>query len=139
MNFYAGIWLDNEKAHIIKLSKDGNEQIQTVESEFEGRTRFPGEGKNYSRLGNMFFNPMKKRTKRNSLALHRYFQHIIHNLDDVSEVYIFGPAEAKKFLEKEIKQNQQLANKLSQVDSADHLTQNQMLAKVKAFYANRND
>lgn len=129
----VGIWLDNEKAYIITLV-NGNETVEKIESNVETRVRIEGETKSYSRLGGMLINPQKKKTKRKNHQLKDYFKSIIRKTKDASSIYIFGPADAKTNLKKIVEQEKNLNKKLKRVDSSDRLTENQMIAKVKAVF-----
>jgi hypothetical protein len=129
----VGIWLDNEKAYIITLN-DGNENVEKIESKIETRVRIEGEKKSYSRLGGMFINPQKKKTKRKNHQLKEYFNLILRKTRGASSIYIFGPADAKNNLKKVVQQEKSLTHKLKQVDPSDKLTQNQMIARVKEVF-----
>ena len=129
----VGIWLDNEKAYIITLV-DGNENVEKIESNVETRVRIEGETKSYSRLGGMFINPQKKKTKRKNHQLKDYFNLIIRKAKDANGIYIFGPADAKTSLKKVVQQERNLTRKLRRVDSSDRLTENQMIARVKEVF-----
>ena len=129
----VGIWLDNEKAYIITLV-NGNERVEKIESNVETRVRYKGETKSYSRLGGMFINPQKKKTKRKNHQLRDYFNSILRRTRDANSIYIFGPAEAKKNLEKVYHKEKSLTNKLKRVESSDRLTENQMVARVKEVF-----
>jgi len=128
-----GIWIDHEKAYLITLTEEG-ETFETIESEIETRVRFEGETKNYSRLGNQFINPQKKKTERYKHQVSDYVHKIMEKISDASDLYIFGPAEAKIRLEKEIQKDKKLGPKIIKVESCDVLTEKQMIARVKDFY-----
>ncbi len=129
----VGIWLDNEKAYIITLI-DGNENVEKIESNVETRVRFKGETKSYSRLGGMFINPQKKKTKRKKQQLKKYFSNILSRTKDASGIYIFGPADAKTNLKKIYQKEKTFNNKLRKVEASNRLTENQMVAKVKEVF-----
>ncbi|UCG27498.1 MAG: hypothetical protein JSV24_11080 [Bacteroidales bacterium] len=129
----VGIWLDNEKAYIITLV-NGNEHVEKIESNVETRVRFKGETKSYSRLGGMFINPQKKKTKRKNHQLKEYFNSILKRTRDANGIYIFGPADAKKNLKKVYQREKSFTNKLKGVESSDRLTENQMVARVKKVF-----
>jgi len=129
----VGIWLDNEKAYIITLV-DGNENVEKIESNVETRVRIKGERKSYSRLGGMFINPQKKKTKRKNHQLKDYFNIILRRTKDANGIYIFGPADAKTNLKKKVQQQRNLNKKLKRVDPSDRLTENQMIARVKEVF-----
>ncbi|MCK4344946.1 MAG: hypothetical protein KAX05_06625 [Bacteroidales bacterium] len=128
-----GIWLDNEKAYIITLVNN-NERVEKIESNVESRVRYNGEKKAYSRLGGMFINPQKKKTKRKKHQLKDYFDNILQKTRDANEIYIFGPADAKNNLKKTFQKEKNLKEKVKKVESSDKLTQNQMVARVKKVF-----
>lgn len=136
MKKQIGIWLNTDKAVLVSLS-DGGESIHTIESQIESRERFPGEGKNYSRLGAMFVNPSKKLTERRKHQMHHYFDEILHNLEDASSIYLFGPSKTKNLLEKEIRNHHGFEHKMVEVENADRMTQNQLIARVKDHFKGR--
>jgi hypothetical protein len=130
---HIGIWLDTDKAVLVSLT-DGQESIKRIESEVEHRLRFPGEGKNYSRWGAQLINPSKRITNRKKHQLHHYFNEIISNLNDVNSVYLFGPSNTKKLLEKEIRKHHPIDKLPLDVESASKMTENQLIAKVKEHF-----
>jgi len=136
MKKQIGIWLNTDKAVLVSLA-DGNESIHTIESQIESRERFPGEGKNYSRLGSMLVNPSKKITEKRKHQLHHYFDEILHNLEDASSIYLFGPSKTKKLFEKEMKEHHGFDQKVIEVENADKMTTNQLIAKVKDHFKGR--
>ncbi len=128
-----GIWLNSTKAILVDIN-NGSKTVKTIESEIESRTRFPGEGKNYSRLGAMQINPSKKLTNRKKHQLHHYFEEIINNIEDASDLFIFGPSKTKNLLEKELKKHHQFQDKSIETENSDKLTQKQLIAKVKDHF-----
>ncbi|MFA8435502.1 MAG: hypothetical protein ACEPOZ_13360 [Marinifilaceae bacterium] len=131
-----GVWLDTEKAYIISLI-EGEAHVETVKSEVESRVRFPGETKNYSRLGSMVVNPQKKITQRKKHQLKHYFDDICKRIRDAEEIYLFGPADAKLHLSKHLSKDPQLNRRVCRVESEDHITENQMIARVKSIFQTR--
>lgn len=135
MEKQMGVWIDKEKAILISLTEEG-ESIHKIESEVETRVRFTGEKKGFHRLGGMLANPIKRKTERQKHQLHNYFKQIIKNIKDANEILILGPAETKKWLEKELKKNNDhIARKVRGVKSADYISENQIIEKVKKFFA----
>lgn len=128
-----GIWLNSTKAILVDMT-NGTHTVKTIESEVESRTRFPGEGKNYSRLGAMQVNPSKKHTNRKKHQLSHFFNEIMDNIEDASNIFIFGPSTTKNLLEKEIKRHHSFDNKVVETENADKLTPNQLIAKVKDHF-----
>ena len=128
----VGVWLDKEKAYVISMN-GGNHQIEKVESNVETRVRYEGETKSYSGRGGAFFNPSKKRMKREKHQLNHYLDDLCCKLSDAGSVLIFGPADAKKELKKVlIKRKDKPAISL---ESAEKMTENQMVARVREYFS----
>ena len=142
MDTYIGVWLDHRKAHIVSLNKSAHEtEIQldkaiiTIESGVEKHVRLSGG----ARSGKTPYGPQDvavegKMEDRRKHQLHDYYQQIVRRIQDAKKIFILGPGEAKGELSKEIKKSKALAAKLVAVETADKMTENQLAAKVKAFF-----
>lgn len=128
-----GVWLDTEKAYIITLNDSGT-KVDKIESEIESRTRFKGETKAYSRMGNQFINPATKITHKRRHQLKHYFETITDRLANAEEIYLFGPAETKVHLAKHISKERMLKDRIRKVESEDHISEKQMVACVKSVF-----
>ena len=136
MGKLTGIWLDSEKAFVITLI-DGRPAVEKIDSPVETRVRINGEKKQYSRLGGMFVNPQKKRTKRHEQQLKAYYHMIMEKVKDSDAVYVFGPSNTPKRFYKELLHHKELASKVVAYESKGYLTRNQMIARVKRIYEER--
>jgi hypothetical protein len=133
-----GIWLDTNKAVLVSLLNGKNENISILESEVESRTRFPGE-KKPSRVGSLLTNAENKITNRKKQQKHQYFNEIMKTIDqDTQALYLFGPSKTKIELEKELRKHQPFTHKPLVVESADKMTEKQMIAHVKSFFGKNN-
>lgn len=129
----TGIWIDSKKAYIVNLS--GSEaNLSVITSEIEGVTRIEGEGKEYGRFGDQYTTLENKQENRRKHEVAEYLAEIIENIQTAEELVVFGPAQMKIELEKQMKENQALAKKLLEVVSADSMTENQIVAWVKDYY-----
>lgn len=128
-----GIWIDTKKAFIVKLSNNSH-TVKTIESNIETRERVTGETKKYGRFGNQYLTYEKHRLNRKNEQTNQFMKSLLKEIENCDTVVIFGPANMKKVLEKEIKGNMQLANKLVGVSNSELITENQMVALVKDFY-----
>ena len=133
MEKQTGIWIDGSKATIITLS-NGSEQVHTIESQLENRIYHDKEGDKGSFMGAHHISHEKKFEERRKHQLNNFLKEITSFVADTSELYVFGPAETKIELKKMIGDNKTLAKTLKKIESADHMTQNQIIAKVKDFY-----
>ncbi len=133
MGIQTGIWLDSEHAYVITL-REGHVTVEEVESPVETRVRIEGERKPYSRLGGMYVNPQKKRTKRQEQQLRSYFRSIMDKIKDADEIFVFGPSHTPRRFYKELLRHHDLAPRVAGYESEDHLTRNQMVAKVRKVF-----
>jgi len=128
-----GIWIDTKHAVIVKLSNNTH-SIKKIDSTIETRERVEGESKKYGRFGGQYLTFEKNRLHRKNEQTNQYMKSLLKEIDTCDSVVIFGPSNMKKILEKEIKGNMQIADKLSGVSNSEHITENQMVAWVKDFY-----
>ena len=133
MKKQTGVWLDKEKAILINLT-EGNHSVKHIDSDVEGRERFPGEGKNFGRFGSQFLSMENKKKNRTKKQLTAYLKRIVPEIKNADEIVLFGPAEMKTELEKIIIDDHNLKGKLAGVKTADSMTENQMVAWVKDYF-----
>ena len=133
MKKQTGIWLDHEKATIITLVTGGY-KMNTIESDIVTRERIDGETKKYGRFGDQSLSQEKHKERRIKEQTSNYLKNLLSEIKLVDELVLFGPANMKKELEKQILHDAKLASKLKDVVSADSMTENQMIAWVKNFY-----
>jgi len=143
MSKYAGIWLDQKKAHLVILDREEigikpslNESRVCILSGVEKHVRLAGG----SRSGKTPYGPQDvavdgRVDDRRRQQLRSYYREIIHLLQDARRILIFGPGQAKHDLEKEIKKNKSLLSKPLAVETMDKLTERQISAKVKKHFA----
>lgn len=129
----TGIWIDSKQAIIVKLN-DKMETILKVPSGIDGRVRIPGEGKQYTRMGKQFFNDEKKIEEKHNHQLSGYFKNVIEKIKDSDSILIIGPSKSKLGLQKAISQSKNISPKRVMVNAEDHLTDKQVVAKVKEYF-----
>jgi hypothetical protein len=59
--------------------------------------------------------------------------------EDAQALYLFGPSKTKIELEKELRKHQPFTHKPLVVESADKMTEKQMIAHVKSFFEKNNN
>ncbi len=129
----VGIWIDHKKAVIVASS---GETLGILESKMEAHARFNGGTHGKIRSGAQVFLPEDQRDRRDQEYLHKYYAEVIAHLREASAILIFGPGEAKFELEKQLKQTGQPAP-ISGIETADKMTDRQIAAKVKTFFASQ--
>lgn len=133
MKKQLGVWLDYREANLIELQGE-DVQVQTLPSDVD--TSRPKGG---SRTRTVPYGPMDKISESKYLERRKqqeesYFERIIGAVQAADELYVFGPAEAKDGLVKAIKERNAFGPQLRAVETADSMTPNQKIAKVKAFF-----
>ena len=127
-----GIWLDCKEAFVIELN-NAEASVLHIPSEVEdfhvkggSRTRQP--------WGPMDKTSDTKYLGRRETQLKHYYNRIMEKAGDADELFVFGPAEAKKGLEKAINTSKAFRPQLLSTETADSMTQNQMVARVRTFF-----
>lgn len=129
----TGIWLDRKKAIIITLF-EYNHLLKKIESGVITRDRVPGETKMFGRFGDQFLSLEKTKKNRLNEQITKYLKSLIIEIKNVEEFVLFGPGNIKNELEKLIRKDNVLSSKLKAVETADSMTENQMVAWLKKFY-----
>lgn len=133
MEKYAGVWIDHEKAFIVRKYFD-NEDTICVASGVEGSFRLSGGSRAPTPYGPQDVASEKKIERRRSHHLHQYYQKVINKIDSAESIYIFGPGEAKFELEKEIKKIKELSSTIARIETTDKMTERQIVSKAKKFF-----
>jgi hypothetical protein len=130
----AGVWLDQNKAYIIRLDGNHEPEMKKIKSEVESRVRIPGEGKVFARFGNAFLDDQEKKQRRQQQQRRRYFDSILKELAGVNYLFLFGPGKAKEELKKRMEKKPACAATIVAEETTDRLTKNQMIALTKKFF-----
>ena len=116
---HAGIWMDNRTAYIITSpNEDGTYTIQgkVKSDEYHG-----GKGEHASNNAD----------RSHSLKYHKELAHQLLNFD---EILIFGPGKSQEEFRNFLSDDNQFSSKKITLDSADHGTDHQMVARVVDFF-----
>lgn len=130
----TGIWIDGKKAIVVTLNENDN-QVTVIPSNIEDKTNYQQEGDKGSFMGQQHISHEKTFDERKKNQLNAFLQEVICSLKDVDGIYICGPAEVKIHLRKEVENNKNLEKVFRGIDSCEQMTENQLIAKVKNFYA----
>jgi hypothetical protein len=127
----VGVWIDHKKAVIV--TGDG-EKIEKLESNMESFVRTNGGIHGKTPSGALVFPAEDQRERHFIEHLNKFYAAVITQVRDAGAILIFGPGEAKFELEKKLK-NIELHKHIIGVESTDKLTDRQIVAKVKNFFA----
>lgn len=130
----AGIWMDYEKAYIALVSP-GGEEITLLPSGVEGRIRTSGGSRSRTPYGPQDVVSESKVRERRDQQLKKYYQEVLQELANADKILIFGPGMAKTEFYKEARKSKKLAAKIVGVETTDKMTEKQIVAKVREFFA----
>jgi len=125
MNHNVGIWIDHKKAVIVSATAD-RVTTKTLESEVGPRARYSE--------GSQDAGGEKKHEERYGQHLDRYYDEVISQLGQSEALFIFGPGEAKLQLKERLLRSKGLPERIVGIETADKLTDPQIVAKVKEHY-----
>jgi hypothetical protein len=128
----AGVWIDHRRAAIVVLSPDG-EHLREVTSKVEKHLERGGDRpmRGSYEAGQVPADDSRQRALTGEL--NAYFDAVIAAVREYSPLLILGPGEAKGELQKRlIKKN--LGAAVAAVQTADKMTDPQLIAKVRAYF-----
>jgi len=133
MKKQTGIWIDGTKAVVISL-QDSTLSTKTLKSKIENRIYHEKEGNTGSFSGKQHLNNEKKFDERKKHQTKEFIKQVCTHLNGSSSLYVFGPAEMKKHLKKAIDADKFLSKAILNIESAEDMSRNQLIAKVKKHY-----
>jgi hypothetical protein len=134
MKQQTGIWIDSSKAIVVSFT-DGNESINEIKSDIENAVYHDHEGDKGTFMGTHHIGSERQFEERRKHQINDFLKEVVSHTKDSSELYIFGPADTKRLLKKKLEQDDvKREAKLIAMETADSMTTNQVVAKVKEFY-----
>ena len=100
----------------------------------EGHIRLSGGSRSKTLYGPQDIRSEKGMEERRKHHLNRYYDKVIDRIRDADKVLILGPGEAKRELEKRMRESQGLTARIVKIEAADKMTERQLAAKVKKFF-----
>lgn len=135
MEKQVGIWIDTKKAIIVTLDGQKDEKITEIDSEVENSVYHNKEGHKGTFSGSHHSDSETKFDNRKKEEMDYYLESVISYIKGSDYLYIFGPAETKIKLEQKLLEEKSLGKiNLKAVETADSMTLNEIVAKVKDFY-----
>jgi hypothetical protein len=124
MNPKVGVWIDHKKAVVVFSSEDGV-TAKTLESGVEAHPRYSGQQDGGGE---------QKYEERHAQRLDQYYDQVISELGHSEALLIFGPGEAKLELKERLSRSKTPLVRTVNIETADKLTEPQIVAKVKAHF-----
>jgi len=128
MKVKAGLWIDHRKAVIITLADEGA-TIKTVKSKVEKHPRAAGNPALKGSFKARHIPADDRQENEFNEHIGIFYNQIIETICHTDAVYVFGPGEAKNELKKQLEKNH-LGGMITGVQTADRMTDNQILAMV---------
>ena len=129
----VGIWINKREAKIVTIDS-GNKNLDKIVSNIE---EFHIGGGSGSRLkgGPQDVVQDSKYLKREKQQMSEFFKNIVKGIADADAIVIFGPAQTgEKFFSELLKKHSMLYQKVTSVNKADNMTDNQIMAWVSNYY-----
>ena len=132
MGTVVGIWIDHDDAVLVKLV-DGATHLTRLQA--RSRSASHDRLTAFAMDADSFGSAARSRTeeaRRNQL--HKFYKRIIHDVGDADRIFILGPDEARIELKKEMRKDKALFTRIAGVERAGRMTEEQIVAKVEAFF-----
>jgi hypothetical protein len=127
-----GLWIDHKKAVVVSV-KTGGEEIKLVQSNVEKRVRLRGGARAKTAYAAQYFPAEDHKDRQFLEKLKKFYGAVITPLRDGDALLVFGPGEAKSELVKRIRR-EKAGVKIVGVESADKMTQRQIIAKTRGYF-----
>jgi stalled ribosome rescue protein Dom34 len=128
-----GIWIDQKEAVLVSV-EDAQAAIERIVSNVESHFRPSGGWKASGTNVAQSVSKEQRTDERREHQLDSFYEAVIEKAGKADKCYIFGPGEAKLGLVKKIEKIKGQHIEIAAVETSDSLTENQIVAKVKAFF-----
>jgi hypothetical protein len=132
MDRNVGVWIDHKQAYLIWY-KEG--RVDVISSNIEPPEHFSGGtqlGGKLNQKGDMEL----RHNDRYRVKLTQFYRRVMDALKETDSIFVMGPGEAKIEFEKILRRQKAMQKRLLKVETADRMTKNQMIARVRQFYQN---
>ena len=128
----VGVWIDLSVAIIVTI--DGDKKTMKKIEGIDNRERIPGEGKSFTRFGSQFSNLERQKESKFEHQVKMFLHSVVEQIDRSDAIVIFGPANMKQELANLVLSEKSLVQKLKGVETADSMTDNQIMAWVVDYF-----
>lgn len=132
-----GVWLDSKQAYIVEVS-DNDDTLKTIKSDIEFFNKTSTGGSRVKWGGTQDINHERTYLEKEKKQFKKYFKSIANAISDVDELALFGPANINEKFKKELSENyKSIAEKVTAVEKADSMTENETRALIRDFFRHR--
>jgi hypothetical protein len=132
-NNKIGVWMDHSAAKFIKIDTSV-ESIEIINSDYNSNPREDGHGADGSRFGSTSTNNEHKKNQQEIEKTKQFYKKCEEQLQQYDSILLFGPTNAKNEFKNILDENKNFADKSIFVESADKLTDNQLLEFVNKYF-----
>jgi uncharacterized membrane-anchored protein len=133
MKTKAGLWIDHRQAIVVIVSATG-EEIKQISSQAEKQLRRTGSTPLQGNFEAQKVPADAKQQRVYSAQLNAFYDEVIDFIRDAESLLILGPGVAKDELKARL-EDKNLGNRVSKVETADNMTDPQLAAKVRQYFA----
>lgn len=130
MTVKTGVWIDHQKAILVRMSAEGEELIQINSDSEKPFSSAAGPGSNEHPQN---YVPDNKREHKFMIQLNNFYDEVLEALHGADPLLILGPGEAKGEFHKRL-QSKTFPAKLVEIATADKLTDRQIAARVREHF-----
>lgn len=137
MKSNAGIWIDRQHAILVSISSVGQEISHFAVGEPEPfPTTTESIAQHHHRPND--FQAEDRTERKEQAARQRMYDAVLSAISGVESLFILGPGEAKQEFAKYI-ESKRLRNMQVEIETSDKMTEPQLAAKVRQYFANSHD
>jgi hypothetical protein len=131
---HIGIWMDKEKAQIVRLHEEA-EEFETLYSNLDFFKPSGGSRTRSAKWGPQDVVHDSKYLAKEKQQLKTYFNNLVNAIGDADAIALFGPADTNQKFKKDLERNHKaLAKKLKAITKTDSMTENQVKALVRDYF-----
>ena len=129
-----GIWLDHKCAKIVNVDGPG-ESMVTLKADID-TSKAKGGSRSKDPYGPVITVSEKKHQAKKEQQVKAFFDQIADFVKDAESIAVFGPGELKSHFKNFLLDDSSLKSKFTGIEAADSMTDNQVVAMVREYYAN---
>jgi hypothetical protein len=133
MSAKVGLWIDHKQAFVVYLSKV-DVSTKTILSNVERHTRASGGSRSATPYGPQEIVAEDRIDRKYKHHLDQYYEEVVRAVTGAKSILIMGPGEAKGEFKKYLQKMGRKPTPALVVETADKMTQTQIIAKVKQHY-----
>ena len=133
MKTKAGLWIDHRQAIVVIVSATG-EEIKQIASQAEKQLRRTGSTPLQGNFEAQKVPSDDRQLRVFTAQLNTFYDEVIDCIRDAESFLIMGPGVAKDELKVRIEENN-LGDRISDVETVDNMTDPQIAAKVRQYFA----